>query len=86
VSSLIAGYRIWYNNPRHSSRAVGVTWHCCVYLCICVYLCTGYIITMDKITAGQQAAIKKMSDVRLISKLANAGVAAEKSKNWIGQH
>jgi len=33
---------------------------------------------MDKITAEQQAAIKKMSDVRLISKLANAGVAAEK--------
>jgi len=33
---------------------------------------------MDKITAEQQAAIKNMSDVRLISKLANAGVAAEK--------
>ena len=33
---------------------------------------------MDKITAEQQAAIKKMSDVRLISKLANAGVVAEK--------
>ena len=53
---------------------------------LCVFACICYIITMDKITAEQQVAIKKTSDVRLVSKLTNAGVVAgKKSKKWVDQ-
>jgi len=38
---------------------------------------SGFIATMDKLNPTRQAELKKMSDIRLTTKLSQAGVSAE---------